>query len=183
MSESRSGKIDEYKTRIKDVVGTGEGHVDADGLMTRIRETIGKSGSDFDADALVTRVKDVAGQAEGKVDATKLRQWVDEVDRDKLKSWLDEAKTVGAGAALLVEEQGEKLANRAPGAFDKLAGAAKEKLGSLAGDDRLINEGHVERLKGHLKATIASVTDMVDGASAGQVEAPNSNPEKRAGRG
>lgn len=183
MSKSRSGKIDELTARIKDAVGTVDGHVDADGLMTRIQETIGKAGSDIDADALVGRVKDVAGQAEGKVDAGKLRQWRNEIDRDKLNSWLDEAKTLGAGAASLVEAQGEKLADRAPGALDKLAGAAKEKLGSLAGDEGLINEGQVERLKGQLKEIIASATDMVDGDSAGPADASRPNVDKRAGRG
>jgi uncharacterized protein YjbJ (UPF0337 family) len=134
-------------------------------------------------DELAARIKDVAGQAEGKVDAGKLRQWIDEIDRDKLKSWLDEAKTLGAGAASVVEAQGEKIADRAPGAFDKLTGAAKEKLGSLTGDEGLIGEGHVERLKGQLKETIASVTDMVEGASTDTVDAPNSKADKGAGRG
>lgn len=183
MSESRSGKVDELTARIKDAVGMIDGHVDAHGLMTRIRETIGKAGSDIDADALVARVKDVAGQAEGKVDAGKLRQWIDEIDRDKLKSWLDEAKTLGAGAASLVEAQGEKIADRAPGAFEKLTGAAKEKLGSLTGEEGLINEGHVERLKGQLKETIASVTDMVEGESAGSADASQPKVDKGAGRG
>ena len=182
MSESRSGKIDELAARIKDAVGTIEGHVDADSVMARVRETIGKAGSDIDTDALVARVKDVTGQAEGKVDAGKLRQWIDEIDRDKLKSWLDEAKSLGAGAASLVEAQSDKLADRAPGALDKLAGAAKEKLGSLTGDEGLINEGQVERLKGQFKETIASVTEMVEGAPADTVDAPNAKADKGAGR-
>ena len=58
----------------------------------------------------------------------KLRQWVAEVDRDKLKGWLEEAQQLGAGAVSVIGTQGEKLADRAPGAFDKLAGAAKERL-------------------------------------------------------
>jgi uncharacterized protein YjbJ (UPF0337 family) len=183
MSESRSGKIDDLAARIKDAVGTIEDHVDADGVMNRIRETIGKAGSDIDADALVARVKDVAGQTEGKVDAAKLRQWIDEIDRDKLKSWLDEAKRLGVGAASLVEAQGEKLADRAPGAFEKLTGAAKEKLGSLTGEEGLINEEHVERLKGQLKETFSSVTDVVAGESSGPADASKPKVDKGAGRG
>ena len=183
MSESRSGKFDELAARIKDAVGPIDSHVDADGLMNRVRETIGKAGSDIDADALVARVKDVAGQAEGKLDAAKLRQWIDEIDRDKLKSLLDDAKNLGAGAASVVEVQGEKIADRAPGAFEKLTGAAKEKLGALTGEEGPINEGHVERLKGQLKETFASVTEMVEGEFAGPVDASRPKVDKGAGRG
>ena len=183
MSESRSGKFEELTSRVKDVVGSVEGQVDADGLLTRIRETIGKAGSDIDAEVVVSRVKDVAGQAEGKVDAGKLRQWIDEVDQDKLKNWLDEAKTLGDGAASLVEAQGEKLADRAPGAFDKLTGAAKEKLSSLKGDEGLVTEGHFERLKGQFKETIASVTELVESESSDAVDAAGSKVDKGASRG
>ena len=182
MSESRSGKIDELTSRIKDVVGNVEDHVDIDGLMNRIRETIGKAGVDVDPDAIIARIKDVAGQAEGKVDPGKLRQWIDERDRDKLTSWLDEAKTLGASAASLVGAQGEKLAERAPGALDKLTGVAKEKLGSLAGDEGLISEEHVERLKSQIKETIASVTDRVEIESTETVDTTESQPDRGAGR-
>jgi hypothetical protein len=137
MSDSESGKLDEMTSRIKDVVASAESHVDAEGLLHRIREAVGKVGNTVDSDALVGRFKEVAGQAEGKIDAGRLRQWVAEVDRDKLKGWLEEAQHLGAGAVSVIGTQGEKLADRAPGAFDKLAGAAKERLGTLTGDEGL----------------------------------------------
>ena len=111
------------------------------------------------------------GQAEGKIDAGKLRQWVADVDRDKLKGVLEEAQHLGAGAVSLIGAQGEKLADRAPGAFDKLAGAAKEKLGTLTGDEGLIGEGQIERFKGQIKETIASVSEMADSRSKDAAEA------------
>src|SRR5215210_8658573 len=125
MSDSESSKLDEMTTRIKDAVASAESHLDAEGLLHRIRESVGKAGSTIDTEAIMGRFKEVAGQAEGKVDAGKLRQWVADVDRDRLKSWLDEAQHIGAGAVSLIGARGEKLAERAPGAFDKLAGAAK----------------------------------------------------------
>ncbi len=137
MSDSESGKLDEMTSRIKDVVASAESHLDAEGLLHRIREAVGKVGSTIDTDAIMGRFKEVAGQAEGKIDAGKLRQWVAEVDRDKLKGWLEEAQHLGAGAVSVIGTHGEKLADRAPGAFDKLAGAAKERLGSLTGDEGL----------------------------------------------
>ena len=165
MSDSESGKLDEMTSRIKDVVAGAESHLDAEGLLHRIQEAVGKVGSTIDTEAIVGRIKEVAGQAEGKVDAGKLRQWVAEVDRDKLKGWLDEAQHLGAGAVSVIGTQGEKLADRAPGAFDKLAGAAKERLGSLTGDEGLIGEGQIERFKGQLKETIASVSEMAESRS------------------
>jgi len=165
MSDSESGKLDEMTSRIKDVVAGAESHLDAEGLLHRIQEAVGKVGSTIDTEAIVGRFKEVAGQAEGKVDAGKLRQWLAEVDRDKLKGWLDEAQHLGAGAVSVIGTQGEKLADRAPGAFDKLAGAAKERLGSLTGDEGLIGEGQIERFKGQLKETIASVSEMAESRS------------------
>src|SRR5918995_6856516 len=100
----------------------------------------------------------------------KLRQWVAEVDRDKLKGWLEEAQHLGAGAVSVIGTQGEKLADRAPGAFDKLAGAAKERLGSLTGDEGLIGEGQIERFKGQIKETIASVSEMAESRSKDAAE-------------
>ena len=170
MSDSEGGKLDEMTSRIKDVVGSAESHLDAEGLLRRIREAVGKVGSTIDTDAIMGRFKDVAGQAEGKIDAGKLRQWVAEVDRDKLKGWLEEAQHLGAGAVSVVGTQGEKLADRAPGAFDKLAGAAKERLGSLTGDEGLIGEGQIERFKGQLKETISSVSEMAESRSKDAAE-------------
>ena len=165
MSDPESGKLDEVTSRIKDVAASAESHLDAEGLLHRIRESIGKAGSSIDAEAIMGRFKEVAGQAEGTIDAGKLKQWVADVDRDKLKGWLDEAQHLGAGAVSVIGTQGEKLAERAPGAFDRLAGVAKEKLGTLTGDGGLISEGQIERLKGQLKETIASVSDMTESRS------------------
>jgi uncharacterized protein YjbJ (UPF0337 family) len=151
--------------RIKEVAASAERHLDAEGLLHRIRESLGKAGSSVDAEAVVGRFKEVAGQAEGKIDGGKLRQWVADVDRDKLRGWLDEAQHLGAGAVSVIETQGEKLAERAPDAFDKLAGTAKEKLGALTGDEGLIGEGQIERFKGQLKETIASVSEMAESRS------------------
>jgi uncharacterized protein YjbJ (UPF0337 family) len=165
MSDSESGKLDEMTSRIKDAVASAESHLDAEGLLQRIREAIGKVGSTIDTDAIMGRFKEVAGHAEGKIDAGKLRQWVTDVDRDKLRAWLEEAQHLGAGAVSLIGTQGEKLAERAPGAFGKVAGAAKERLGTLTGDEGLIGEGQVERVKGQLKETIASVSEMAESRS------------------
>ena len=165
MSDSESGKLDEMTSRIKEAVASAESHLDAEGLLHRIREAVGKVGSTIDTDAIMGRFKEVAGQAEGKIDAGKLRQWVTDIDRDKLKGWLQEAQHLGAGAVSLIGTQGEKLAERAPGAFDKVTGAAKERLGTLTGDEGLIGEGQVERLKGQLKETIASVSEKAESRS------------------
>lgn len=170
MSDSESGKLDEMTSRIKDVVASAESHLDADGLLHRIREAVAKVGSTVDTEAIIGRFKEVAGQAEGKVDAGKLRQWVADIDRDKLKVLLDEAQHLGAGAVSVIGTQGEKLADRAPGAFDKLAGAAKARLGSLTGDEGLIGEGQIERLKGQVKETIASVSEMAESRSKDAAE-------------
>ena len=134
-------------------------------LLHRIRASVSKAGSTIDTDAIAGRVKEVAGQAEGKIDIGKLRHWVADVDRDKLKVWLVEARHLGAGAVSLIGTQGEKLAERAPGAFDKLAGAAKERLGTLTGDEGLIGEVQIERFKDQLKETITSVSEMAESRS------------------
>ena len=139
-------------------------------MLHRIREAVGKVADNVDTDAITGRLNEVAGQAEGKVDAGKLRQSVAEVDRDKLKGLLLEAQHLGAGAVTLIGTQGEKLVARAPGAFDKLAGAAKERLGTLTGDEGLIGEGQIERFKGQLKETIASVSEMAESRSKDAAE-------------
>jgi uncharacterized protein YjbJ (UPF0337 family) len=182
MSDSESGKLDELTSRIKDVVASAESHLDAEGLLHRIREAVGKAGSTVDTEAIVGRFKEVAGQAEGKIDAGKLRQWVADVDRDKLRGWLEEAQHLGAGAASLIGTQGEKLAERAPGAFDKLAGAAKERLGTLTGDEGLIGEGQIERFKGQLKETVASVSEMAESRSKDAAEAVKTKLDEGARR-
>jgi uncharacterized protein YjbJ (UPF0337 family) len=182
MSDSESGKLDEMTSRIKEVVTSAESHLDADGLLHRIQEAIGKVGGAVDTDAIVGRFKEVAGQAEDKIDAGKLRQWVAEVDRDKLKSLLGEAQHRGADVVSLVGTQGEKLVDRAPGAFDKLAGAAKERLGTLTGDEGLIGEGQLERFKGQIKETIASVSEMAESRSNDAAETIKSKLDEETRR-
>ena len=170
MSDSERDKLDEMTSRIKDVVASAESHLDAEGLLHRIRVAVGKVGSTIATDATMGRSKDVAGRAEGKIDVDKLRHFVAEVDRDKLKGWLEEAQHFGAGGVSVVGTQGEKLADRAPGAFDKLAGVTKERLGSLTGDEGLLGEGQIERFKGQLKETISSVSEMTESRSKDAVE-------------
>ena len=171
MSDSESGKLDELTSRIKDVVANAESHLDAEGLLHRIREAVGKAGSTVDTEAIVGRFKEVAGQAEGKIDAGKLRQWVADVDRDKLRGWLEEAQHLGAGAVSLIGTQGEKL-----------AGAAKERLGTLTGDEGLIGEGQIERFKGQLKETVASVSEMAESRSKDVAEAVKTKLDEGARR-
>jgi uncharacterized protein YjbJ (UPF0337 family) len=183
MSDSESGKLDGMTSRIKDAVTSAESHLDAEGLLHRIREAIGKVGSTVDTDAIMGRFKEVAGQAEGRIDSGKFSQWVTDVDRDKLKGWLDEAQHLGAGAVSQIGTQGEKLADRAPGAFDKLAGAAKERLGTLTGDEGLIGEGQIERFKGQLKETMASVSEMAESRSKDVAETVKSKLDEETRRG
>jgi uncharacterized protein YjbJ (UPF0337 family) len=182
MSDSESGKRDEMMSRIKEVVASAESRLDGEGLLHRIREAISKVGGTVDTDAIMGRFREVAGQAEGKIDAAKLRQWVADVDRDKLKGLLEEAQHLGAGAVSLVGTQGEKLADRAPGAIDKLAGSAKEKLGTLTGDEGLIGEGQIERFKGQLKETIASVSEMAESRSKDAAETVKKKFDEETGR-
>ncbi len=171
MSDSESGKLDEMTSRIKEVVAGAESHLDAEGLLQRIREAVAKVGSSVDTDAIMGRFNEVAGQAESKNNADKLRQGVAAIDPDKLKAWLAEAQHLGAGAVSIIGTQGEKLAGRAPGTIDKLAGAAKERLGSLTVDEGLIGEGQIERLKGQVRETIASVSEMTENRSKDAAEA------------
>jgi uncharacterized protein YjbJ (UPF0337 family) len=182
MSDSGGGKLDEKTARIKEMAGRAESHLDADGLMHRIQEAIGKVGNTLDTDAIMARFKVVAGQAEGKIDAGKLRPWVADVDRDKLRGLLDEAQHLGAGAVSLIGTQGEKLADRAPGAFDKLASAAKERLGTLTGDEGLIGDGQLERFKGQVKETIASVSEMAESRSKDAAETIKSKLDEETRR-
>jgi uncharacterized protein YjbJ (UPF0337 family) len=182
MSDSESGKLDEMTSRIKDAVASAESRLNAEGLLHRIREAIGNVGSTIDTDAIMGRFKEVAGQAEGKIDAGRLRQWVGDVDRDKLRGWLDEAQHRGADAVSLIGTQGEKLAERAPDAFEKVAGAAKERLGTLAGDEGLVREGQLERFKGQVKETIASVSEMAESRSKDIAETVKSKLDEETRR-
>jgi uncharacterized protein YjbJ (UPF0337 family) len=182
MSDSESGKLDEMTSRIKDAVASAESHLDAEGPLYHIREAIGKVASTIDTDAIMGRFKEVAGQAEGRIDSGKFSQWVTDVDRDKLKGWLHEAQHLGAGAVSQIGTQGEKLADRAPGAFDKLAGAAKERLGTLTGGEGLIGEGQLERFKGQLKETIVSVSEMAESRSKDVAEMVKSKLDEETRR-
>ena len=183
MSDSERGKLDEMTSRIRDAAASAERHLDADGLLHRIREAVARVGSTIDTDAIMGRFNEVAGQAEGKIDAGKLRQWVAGIDRDKLKAWLAEAQHLGAGAVSIIGTQGEKLAGRAPGTIDKLAGAAKERLGSLTGDEGLIGEGQLERFKGQIKESIASVSEMTESRSKDAAETIKSKLDDGTRRG
>jgi uncharacterized protein YjbJ (UPF0337 family) len=180
MSDSWSGKVDEMKGRIKAAVSNTEGDIDADALMARLRETVGKAGSDVDTEALMARFKEVAGKAEGKVDTDKLKQWIDDVDADKLKSWLDEAKTMTAGAAAMAGAQGEKLAEHAPGMFDKVVGAAKEMLGDLTGSEELTREGELDKFRGEIKERFAGAAENAESASGNAADAAKNAMDDRA---
>src|SRR5215212_9351378 len=79
MSDTERNKLDEMMARIKDVATSAGSHLDAEGLMDRVRETIGKAASTVDSEAIVGRFKEGTGQAEGKIEASKLRQWVADV--------------------------------------------------------------------------------------------------------
>ena len=165
MSDSWSTRIDQIKSRIKDAVGNSEGEIDAETLRIRIRETVGQAAHDIDTDALMARVKDVAGKAEGKVDSEKLKEWIDKVDRDKLQGWLDEAKSRTASAATVVEAQGERLAEKAPGAVDKLLGVAKETFGDLSGNEELARDGELQHLKGDIQERLSGASDAAEDAT------------------
>jgi uncharacterized protein YjbJ (UPF0337 family) len=182
MSDSESRKLDELTSRIKVAVASAESHLDVERLLHRMREAVGKVGSSIDTDAITGRFNETAGQAEGKYDAGKLRQWVADVDRDTLKVWLEEVQHLGSGAVTLIGTQGEKLAERAPGAFDKLTGAAKERLGTLTGDEGVIGEGQVERFKGQLKETLASVSEMAESRSKDIAESVKSKLDEESRR-
>ena len=88
----------------------------------------------------------------------------------QVKGWLEEAQHLGGGAVSVIGTQGEKLANAPRAPSNQLVGAAKEKLGSLTGDEGLIGEGQIERFKGQLKETIASVSEMTESRSKDAVE-------------
>ena len=151
MSESWSGKAAEIKSRLKEAASGPDGKIDAESVIRNLRA----AGNDVDAEALGARVREVVGTVEGKIDAEKLKQWADEVDAGKLQGWLAEGKTMAAGAAAMAATQGERLAERAPGAVDKLVGTAKEVLGDMLGNEDLAHEGELEQLRGQIKEKYA----------------------------
>ena len=156
MSESRHHDADDLATRISAAIGGAAGETDREAMMARLRDAIGKAGSDVDVDVLLARVTDAIGKTEETVDVGHLRRWTASVDRETLRGWLDEARSIGAGAASLGVAQRERLVDQAPEVVDTLAGAAREKLGALTGDDGPISERQVERLKGQVKDAVAS---------------------------
>jgi uncharacterized protein YjbJ (UPF0337 family) len=163
MSDSRGGKAEDIKARLKDALGP-EREADFEAVVTRLRAAAGQAGIDVEPEALMARAKDVVGKAEGKVDTERLKQWIDETDNDKLKGWLAEAKSFGASAASIVGAQSERLSERAPGAFDRLLGAAKEKIGEFTGDEELARSGELDRLRGQIKESFAETAGTVEAA-------------------
>jgi uncharacterized protein YjbJ (UPF0337 family) len=180
MSDSRSDRFDELKTRLSEAIGDRDGDVDLDAVLSRIRETVGRAGSDIDTDALIARVKDAAGTAEGKVDAGKIRQWVDDVDRERLQGWFSEAKSAAAGAAAFAGSQTERLSERAPGAVDKVIGAAKEAMGDLLGNEVLARAGELQHLKGGIEARFAEAGDAAASRTAEEPTAAETTSERDA---
>ncbi|HET7602820.1 MAG TPA: CsbD family protein [Gemmatimonadales bacterium] len=183
MSDSRSDRIDELKTRLSEVIGERDGDVDLDAVVSRVRESVGKAGRDVDTDALIARVKDAAGTVEVKVDAGKIRQWVDDVDRATLQGRFDEAKSAAAGAAAFGGAQAERLSERAPGAMDKVIGAAKEALGDFLGNEELAREGELQHLKGGIEARYADAHGAPASPTAEASDAEDTSSEGEAGRG
>ena len=181
MSHSWGGRIDDIKARLKEAVGDANGDVDFETVMARARESVGKAGSDVDAEALIARVRDAVGNVESKVDADKIRQWVDDVDREKVRGWLDEARTSTASAASFVGEQGERLADRAPGAFDKVVGVAKEAIGDFTGNEELARSGELQHLRGAIESRFSTATDGVAAEAADATDAVKTKREGSAG--
>jgi uncharacterized protein YjbJ (UPF0337 family) len=177
MSDSGSGRFDDIKTRLKEALGDADGEVDLDTIVARVRESVDRTGGEIDADALVARVKAAAGTIEGKADADKIRQWIDEVDRDKLQGWLEGAKSVTAGAAAFAGAQGERLADRAPGAFDKVVGVAKEALGDFIGNEGMAREGELQHLKGDIEERFANAADEAGTKAKGAVDEVRASTE------
>jgi uncharacterized protein YjbJ (UPF0337 family) len=183
MSDSRSDRFDELKSRLSEAIGGKDGEVDLDAVVSRIRESVGKAGSDIDTDALIARVKDAAGNAEGKVDAGKIRQWVEDVDRERLQGWVSEAKATVAGAAAIAGAQAERLSERGPGAVDKVIGAAKEAMGDLLGNEELAREGELQHLKGGIEARFASAGDAAASVTAEAADESETVAERDPGQG
>lgn len=170
MSDAESGRFDAIKARLREAVGDGEGEVDFESIKARLRESAERAGHDVDADALIARVRDAIGSVEGKVNAGAIRSWIDEVDRDTVQGWMGDARTAAAGAASFAATQRERLAERAPGAFDKVIGAAKEAIGDFTGKQDLAREGELQLLKGDIESRFAEAEadakDMGDAARA-----------------
>lgn len=171
MGDDQSGRFDEIKARLREAIGDGEGEVDFESIKARLRESAERAGRDVDADALIARAREAIGSVEGKVNAGAIRSWIDEVDRDTIQGWMGDAKAAAAGAATIAAAQGERLAERAPGAFDKVIGAAKEAIGDFTGKQDLAREGELQHLKGDIESRFAEAeTDAKDAADAARAK-------------
>ncbi len=177
MSDLRRGRFDDIKSRLKEALGDSDGDVNLDTIVARVRESVDRTGGEIDAEALVARVKVAADTIEGKADGDKIRQWIDEVDRDRLQGWLDGAKTATASAASFAGTQGERLADRAPGAFDKVVGVAKEALGDFIGNEGMAREGELQHLKGDIEGRFANATVAAGPEAKGAADEARANTE------
>lgn len=171
MSDAQGGRFEEIKARLRETVSDSEGEVDVESVMARLRETVAKAGNEIDADAFVARAREAIGGVEGKVNAESIRAWIDDVDRDAIQGWMGEAKAVASGAAAFAAAQAERLAERAPGALDKVVGVAKGALGDLTGNQDLAREGELQHLKGDIESRFAETeTDAKDAADAARAK-------------
>lgn len=167
MSDPQGGRFDDIKTRLRDAVGDSQGDIDVESVMARMRETVERAGHDVDADAIIARAREAIGSVEGKVNADSIRAWIDDVDRDTIQSRMGEAKAAASGAAAFAAAQAGRLAERAPGAFDKVVGVAKEALGDFTGNQNLAREGELQHLKGDIESRFAETeVDVKDAADA-----------------
>ena len=144
MSDANNPAGHDLLSRLKAAVAGSDGEVDLDSIRASVKEAAANAGKEIDVDAIMAQVKDVAGKAEDKIDS------------EKLSAWLSEAKSVTAAGMASAGAHGEKLAEQAPGVFDKLLGTAKEKLGELTGNEELSHQGELDQLKGEIKEKYAA---------------------------
>lgn len=171
MSDAESGRFEEIKSRLREAVGDGEGEIDFESIKARLRASAERAGQDVDVDAFVARAREAVGSVEGKVNAGAIRSWIDDVDRDTIQGWMGGAKSAAAGAAAFAAAKGEKLAERAPGAFDKVIGAAKEAIGDFTGKQDLAREGELQHLKGDIESRFAEAeTEATNAADAARAK-------------
>ena len=134
----------------------------------RIREAVGKVGSTVDTDAIMGRFEVMAGQAGGQ----DRRRQAQAVGR-RCRSGQAEGRTGGSAAsagAASHRYHGEKLADRAPGAFDKLAARRRRSWErSPATKDRSRRADRA--FKGQIKEDSSPVSEMADSRSKDAAEA------------
>jgi uncharacterized protein YjbJ (UPF0337 family) len=166
MSDSWKSKIGDLRARLGEVATDEEGDIDVGVFMTRVRETVSKTATEVDAETVVTHLKGAIGQVEGKVDAGKVRALIAGLDAEKLTGMLGEARHRAEPATRLIAEQGERLIERAPGVFDKLVGAAKERFGELTGDEELAHDGELDQFRGQIKEKYADAAETAQGGES-----------------